>query len=162
MVDDGQGGAWCVDRANSYGSPERNDRCRVHGIQLVVELENLGPVRLSGGGRIVVDRVDGDEKQVGAWSVPAQAGSHDEVAFGDELEVPLVRSCSVRGTSAPPQTRAARRASARSIKASRPCASGASGMSDPSIRASLMASIQRSTRIAVCPLDERWPSLKTR
>ena len=28
VVDDGQDGAWSVDGANSYGSLERNDRCR--------------------------------------------------------------------------------------------------------------------------------------
>ena len=66
VVNDGRGDARSVNFANSCGSGERNDRCGVHDLQLVVELEDLVPVRLHGGGRICVDRVDGGEKLVGA------------------------------------------------------------------------------------------------
>jgi hypothetical protein len=92
-----------------------------------------------------VDGVDGGQVLVGAGTVPAQAGSDDGVARGDQLGSHLVRSWSGSGTSAPPVTRAARRASVRRISASRPGTSGSSGMSDARIRARLMASAHRST-----------------
>ena len=72
---------------------------------LVVELDDLGPVRFRGTGRICVDGVDGGEELVGSGTVPAQAGSDDGVAFGDQLGVPsgavLVRQWHERSAGDP-------------------------------------------------------------
>ena len=116
-------------------------------MELVVEGDDLRPVGGSRGGGVGVDGGDGGLDLERAGLVAAQAGPHQRVALGDELAVPRERSWSARRTIEPSgATRAGRRASVSSMSASRPTASGSSGISSTSTRPRRIASAERSTR----------------
>ncbi len=71
------------------GPVECDHRVGAHGVELVVEGDDLGPVGCGGGGGVGVDRGDGRLDLERAGLVAAQAGAHEGVSFGDERAVPL-------------------------------------------------------------------------
>jgi hypothetical protein len=64
-------------------------RVGAHGVELVVEGDDLGPVGCCGGGGVGVGGGDGRLDLERAGLVAAQAGAHEGVSFGDEYAFPL-------------------------------------------------------------------------
>ncbi len=67
---------------------ERDDRSRREGQKLVVEPQDLAPVRGRRGRRVAVDCVDRRLDLIRAGLVPPQTSSDERLTLGDECTVP--------------------------------------------------------------------------
>jgi len=77
-----------LDFGHGDGAIERHDRTRRAGQQLVVQLEDLPPVRGARLGRIAMHGIDRGLDLVRAGLVANEALPDDHLAFGDQVVIP--------------------------------------------------------------------------
>ena len=137
----------------------------VESDQLVVQGHDLGPVRVVRVARGGVHGADRRQDLVAAWRTGSREALADQLLALDDL--PRVPGPAVlieeRDSSPLGETRASRRASVRSISASRPETSPSSGRRTRTSRASWIASVVRSWRTGSVPAPvARYPPLNAR
>jgi hypothetical protein len=81
-------GGGAAQLADGDGPVEGGHRVGAHGVELVVEGDDLGPVGGRGGGGVGVDGGDGRLDLERAGLVAAQARTDEVVSFGDEQAIP--------------------------------------------------------------------------
>ena len=84
----GQPGLGSLDFGDGDSAIEGDDRRPVENEQLVVEGEDLAPIRLRRARRVAVDGVDGGLQLVGARGLPPQAGLHELLTLDDLYGIP--------------------------------------------------------------------------
>jgi hypothetical protein len=88
VVDEPQRRLRALDFGHRHRAVERDDWARLERQELVIELEDLRPVRRGRGRRSAVDGVDRGLELVRSGPVEPQALAHDSLAVGDQRAIP--------------------------------------------------------------------------
>ena len=144
-----------VGERHGHGVVEADHRRGIELDEGLIQRGDLGPIRGGRIGGLVVEGRDGGLQLVRPDPTRRQDRLDERPALGDRGLVPAGPVLVLEQDEARRQgpTRASRRASWSSMSASNPAASGSSGSSETTVRASRIASALSSRRIRASPDD---------